>query len=91
LQQQGFGVSITRFSNTDWVSQPLAPENVIARARFENNEVNPPNPPQGEFLSVTITSVSATDITATLTRNLTAPMNARLPGFVISLRLLCMG
>jgi hypothetical protein len=85
--QRGFGISITRFSNTDWFSRPLDVDG-IGGAIFTNNEVNPP---QGESFSVAITSVSATAIEATLTRNLTAPTNARLPGFAINLKLLCMG
>jgi hypothetical protein len=85
--QRGFGISVTRFSNTDWFSLPLDVDG-IARAIFTNNETTPP---QGESFSVAITAVSATTIEATLTRSLTAPANARVPGFAINLKLLCMG
>jgi hypothetical protein len=88
--QRGFGVSIIRASNTDWVSRPLDVVG-IASASFTNSEVaTQPPTPQSETLTVAITGVTATGLTATLTRTLTASSVA-LPNFTISLNLLCMG
>jgi hypothetical protein len=83
--QRGFGVNVTRNSDTDWSSQPLDTVG-IASARFSNA-----NPPQGERLSVVITSVSQNELIATLTRTLLGALGTELPGFVIRLQLLCMG
>ena len=80
------GLSVLRVSNTDWVSRPVDATGLVF-ATFSNNEVNPP---QVETLNVAISGVSATGLTATLKRTLTAP-NVALPAFTITLSLLCMG
>ena len=87
LQQICFGYFITRFSNTDWSSQATILD-TICLGSFSNQGVTPI---QAENLFVTISSVSATGLTAVLTRDVIATGNAPLPNFDIFLLLLCMG
>lgn len=87
ITQQAFGFGLTRVSNTDWFSRAV--EGVgICRSVFFNQDVNPA---QAENLSVGISAVSGTGVTATLTRALVNPANAQLPDFAITLHLLCFG
>jgi hypothetical protein len=87
VAQQSSGFGMTRISNTDWFSRAI--EGVgICRTVFFNSEAAPA---QAENLSVAISSVTATGLTATLTRALANPGNVQLPDFALSLNLLCFG
>jgi hypothetical protein len=76
----------TRISPTEWFCRGFEGDG-ICLSTFTNREAAPI---QAENLSVNI-SVSATGLTATLTRAVTNPGNVPLLGFTISLSLLCMG
>lgn len=85
--QRCYGFGVTRTSNTDWFCRGFE-GNGICLSTFFNQEVNPV---QAENLAVNISNVSATGLTATLTRAVVNPANVVLPSFTISLSLLCMG
>ncbi len=87
LFQRCFGFGVTRSSNTDWFVRGFAGSG-ICLSTFFNQEVNPN---QAENLTVSITNVSSTGLTATLVRALPNVTNVVLPNFAITLQLLCLG
>lgn len=84
-QQRCFGFAMTRISNTDWFTRPSGAAVGLCSALFFDSSVVPN---QGESISVTMT-LTATGLTATLTRSNLAP--AALASFDISVNLFCMG
>jgi hypothetical protein len=87
ISQSGSGFGITRMSNTDWIPR-WSLSNSVFFARTFNQEVAPI---QAENLTVNITAVSATGLTATFTRGVVNAANAPLDSFNIRLNLLCFG
>jgi hypothetical protein len=85
--QRCFGFGITRVSNTDWFVRGFT-GNGICLSTFFNNEAAPI---QAENLTVSITAVSPTGLTAALSRGVVNAGNAVLTGFSITLNLLCLG
>ncbi|MEW6211745.1 MAG: hypothetical protein AB1631_25535 [Acidobacteriota bacterium] len=87
LFQRCFGFGITRISNADWFVRGFTGSGICISTHF-NQEVAPI---QAENLTVSITGVSPTGLTAALSRGVVNVGNAALSGFSITLQLLCLG